>query len=162
MCLIYLQTPKRRKRPLTIDSCPHSLTLEVWIRSDYFAAELRPTLLTSNDIPLDLLSEYIASPMPHALAEFACAVVGVCPAPERKDVRWDSGHFERLVHVHEKKTDTSDIMPPFASWQLEKMRNAILPGTVQKLSLNLKKHSNIIRRVFFLQVRSRGSHFLGP
>lgn len=81
--------------------------------------------------------------------------VGICPSAGWDDStpaqRWPSGLFERPITVKKAVAGPAGVFPPFAAWKVEAMRKALLPHGVEALKLKLKPHSNIIRRVFFLQ-----------
>lgn len=59
--------------------------------------------------------------------------------------------FERPIRVHEHAKGDEGIFAPYAKWQIELLRKTLLPVYIKELKLKLKPHSNIIRRVFFLQ-----------
>lgn len=66
-------------------------------------------------------------------------------------IRWVPSMFERPIRIHEHVKGDEDIFAPYAMWQIELLRKSLLPGFMKQLKLTLKPHSNIIRRVFFLQ-----------
>lgn len=67
--------------------------------------------------------------------------------------------FERAIYVHAPAlSDSSSIFPPYSAGKFTLMQKMSLPNFQQQLRIKLKPHSNIIRRVFFLQVSDRVTH----
>ncbi|GFZ51707.1 hypothetical protein JCM24511_09475 [Saitozyma sp. JCM 24511] len=104
------------------------------LEADYFANELRPSIVSHGAIPLDQL-------------------VGVMPSSTvtNNGIRWPISLFVRSTSIVQQHPGVDDlIMPPYGAWHIGAIYSKLLPAP-RVLAVRRKRHSASVGRNFFLQ-----------